>query len=78
MYLTQEEAKKKICPHMTYGKYTAANPGGHENYSRENCFVDNCMAWRWAGNLPSTEKGYCGLSGRPGSPLTGKEDDAET
>lgn len=67
MYLTQDEAKKKICPHITY--QNMVNQYGSTpllQAYQDTCHASGCMAWRWAGGLPSTEKGYCGLSGRPG------------
>lgn len=68
MYLTEREAETKICPHITYciNERDVIAEGRSPVMQHGNCVAHACMAWRWAGGLPSTEKGYCGLSGRPG------------
>ena len=62
MYLTEEEAREKVCP-MPVAPY---------------CIGSQCMAWRWemqpkniqahpAVQTPErTTRGYCGLARKPG------------
>lgn len=68
MYLTPEEAGSKMCPYMT----ECANPYDVQDrrlppvMRSSSCISTSCMAWRWAGGLEATGKGYCGAAGRPG------------
>ena len=68
MYLTVEEASTRVCPVIRY--CTNENAVGMSNappiMAHANCCASGCMSWRWAGGLEATEKGYCGLAGRPG------------
>lgn len=68
MFLTEKEAEDKICPHITYPsmEYLVSTPNPQLVMRPDVCQGSRCMSWRWAGGLPSTEKGYCGLAGRPG------------
>jgi hypothetical protein len=74
MQITEEEARKKWCPMVTYHGSPAhgggvSRPGEHDHCY---CIASKCMAWRWnwnqggikygAGQKPT--KGFCGLSGR--------------
>lgn len=57
MTLTEEEAKKKICPQP----------------DMMHCLASKCMAWRWVGNVERFDggsrkppvTGFCGLAGTP-------------
>lgn len=68
MFLTVAEAETKVCPHITYDWVETNGMSGNQitRTAHANCCSLSCMSWRWAGGLPSTEKGYCGLAGRPG------------
>ena len=65
--VTEQEAKTKWCPHMTY----CVNPhhvmdGLAAEYVQAKCSASECMAWRWHGNIYGEEcSGYCGLAGKP-------------
>ncbi len=68
--MTEEEAKRKICP--TAGVWKA-DDGGF--FFKKSCIASDCMMWRWAeekGRFVSeglVEEiaiyGFCGLAGRP-------------
>jgi hypothetical protein len=74
--LTEEEARKKICPQMTYcaNESGVVSDGHSAIYYQSNCVASKCMAWR-AGvfahqrNLPERDRtpevGYCGAFGKP-------------
>ena len=65
--MTEQEAKTKWCPHMTY----CANPAQlYESnfavYDNSMCCASECMAWRWDGVIDGEDRsGYCGLAGKP-------------
>lgn len=53
MTYTEQEAKARICPHITY----CENPyqvveGQAAQYRSSCCFASECMAWRWADPEP--------------------------
>ena len=53
--MTEEEAKKKICPMSMNG----------DQYMR--CIASRCMAWRWEQTAIEYEdptRGFCGLAGK--------------
>jgi len=63
MIVTEEQAKKKLCP----SSYPDPNVQG-------DCLASECMAWRWidpdtfqtaTGVRPQVKLGYCGKAGRP-------------
>lgn len=61
---TEEEAKAKWCPLITYAIPSAReirNPGS----SYDECLGSRCMAWRWIGSKGPEQQGYCGLAGKP-------------
>lgn len=73
MYLEENEAITKTCPQMPSMMITGSssnkdnmlsNVHGHTHYPL--CSASKCMAWRWAGGIPSSGKGYCGAFGKPG------------
>lgn len=80
MFLTEDEARKKWCPHVraSEGEHdnNAANCGTTEA-SRSpiyaKCIASDCSQWRRARMVITqepTDKGYCGIAGRPaGNPL---------
>lgn len=75
MYLTEEEARREICPHIT--KYQHAGYSGDSvvgmKERREpvhiNCMGSACkMAWRWRSGeeyVAAGRQGYCGIAGKP-------------
>jgi len=70
MILTEEEAKKKLCPIydcalaiciVIHGKALAEK---HEN--AKLCGASGCMMWRWdVITVKGQDTGYCGLGGKP-------------
>lgn len=51
--VTEQEAKTKWCPHMTY----CVNPhhvmdGLAAEYVQAKCCASECMAWRWSESVP--------------------------
>lgn len=71
---TEDEAREKICPHMTY----CENPyqvreGQAALLINQSCIASQCMAWRWkeermtCGKPARAGLGYCGLGGREGA-----------
>lgn len=81
MLLTEEEAKKRWCPHarVNAGPGFNRNSGGEPSRSAL-CIASECMAWRFYGagwrtsetvgnySVEHVELGYCGLSGSPEKP----------
>jgi hypothetical protein len=62
MYLTDEEAKEKICIQTLYGM--ADRPRESRMLSNAKCFGSDCIAyWRWENS--THVRGYCGCGGRP-------------
>lgn len=53
MRITEEEAKKRVCPLL--------RPTG---ISSPHCCGSLCLAWRWVGKGegPDADKGFCGMS----------------
>jgi len=69
-YLTEEEARKQVCPLMTYcvNEIDVSQWGKTPIMVNQNCQASACkMAWRWNYNSPppGAMKGYCGIAGRP-------------
>lgn len=71
MHMTEDEARKKWCPHVRFGNEAGCNrntaPEGSGG-ALTNCIASECMAWRWAwvSGWPdhfSVTHGYCGLAG---------------
>lgn len=54
--MTEEEAKTKLCPIVTYANHQGTT-------EMQSCIASGCMAWRRGDSRP--ESGYCGLAGRP-------------
>ena len=57
---TEDEAKKKWCPrsahhHQMY-HFQEGQPPKAAPHVSECCLGSNCMAWRWAGKTPVTER----------------------
>lgn len=49
MQVTEEEARKRICPIAL----------GSNSQFVQHCFGSECMAWRWVGKEGT--KGFCGF-----------------
>ena len=79
MYLTEDEARQKWCPHARVPLAADGYTGNRMDDTTgaivpefgSRCIASQCMAWRWA-SLPvadtddnPAEKGYCGAFGRP-------------
>jgi hypothetical protein len=73
MYLTEEDARGKICP-----KLIRAFDMSTFEVSYHSCIASECMEWRWGTAYETGEcdddltlmdeqgtKGYCGLGGKP-------------
>jgi len=73
-YVTEKQAEDMVCPHIRVPDRWNVGIETQTVYVSNVCQGSKCMAWRWAGGLPSTEKGYCGLSGRPGPDLLGYDE----
>ena len=59
--MTEEEAKKKVCPYKIIAWAM--------NKCDANCEASTCMMWRWhGGRRPEKQmeaaRGYCGLGGK--------------
>jgi hypothetical protein len=80
MYLTDEEARREVCPHMTWmvNESDVINFKVSPIYAQQSCRGSDCkMAWRWKSpqaTFPNgaidffreqTPRGYCGLAGKP-------------
>lgn len=80
MMVTEDEARKKWCPHArltspsgdsrSWNRVMRATPG-FEDYP--HCIASECMAWRWDDRFEgapaqwvgySDTHGYCGLAGK--------------
>ena len=70
MFLTEDEARKQICPFIRF----VVNEGGVIQdrepaiYVHQDCKASDCkMAWRWerANFGDGTRRGYCGIAGYP-------------
>lgn len=70
MLLTEPQAKKQTCPHMSIAD------ASERIYRPALCQASLCMAWRWSGKIqdpslkgagaaPQLEFGFCGLAGVP-------------
>lgn len=66
MVVSEEQAKKKLCPISSY-----RFPDG----KHRTCIASDCMMWKWVmehkGDHPFTmvqsrDQGYCGLADGPG------------
>lgn len=72
--MTEAEAREKWCPmvRLTADQDEWKNnrgdfPGKERSF---NCIASDCAMWRWvttldSGTVINTDKGYCGLGGRP-------------
>jgi hypothetical protein len=52
MYLTEEEARNKVCPQridktMEYSEEKQFGSNQYIGYFYENCIASECMMWRW-------------------------------
>lgn len=75
--MTEEEAKKKWCPHTQVAVVESGAASNRESFALASqkgydlCLGSACMAWRWsvgpmANDAPDVKyKGYCGLAGKP-------------
>lgn len=69
MILSEEEAKKKFCPHMREGNMVDLQVDGvavnsiWANGERvfANCIASGCMMWRTEG-VEEKDSGFCGLA----------------
>lgn len=64
MVLTEEEARKQICPFIRYciNEDAVMQHRAQPLYVQQSCQASDCkMAWRWVGH----ERGYCGIAGKP-------------
>ena len=68
--MTEEEARKKWCPMVSFVCYD--NRSGRKE-KNDRCIASECMWWRWnkkliGGNhedgFKYKDEGYCGLAGR--------------
>lgn len=75
-YLTEEEAKTQMCPHVRYCiNEDVMQEGRSPLYVHQLCQGSDCkMAWRWgpiwrsgfaAAPGPNVALGYCGIAGKP-------------
>ncbi len=55
--MTEEEAKKKVCPYKILAWAM--------NKCDANCETSSCMMWRGSKNSLGEKEGYCGLGGKP-------------
>jgi hypothetical protein len=69
MFVTEEQAKDKWCPHVRIRHQSQAvvnrtvDPMHPADYG---CIGSRCMSWRWRqGAFPGDPLGFCGLAGRP-------------
>lgn len=69
MLLTEEEARKKTCPYMTYCVNPEQVLQDHYPalYCSQDCMASDCMAWGWGDKeeVGPGRKGYCGLAPKP-------------
>ncbi len=79
IFLTEDEAHEKWCPHarvttydknifdfaegVTVGMCAANKQSDGTIRTGARCIASDCMSWRWA--TPGPGRGFCGLSGRP-------------
>ena len=63
MIATEEEAKKKWCPHVRESTHRGGaynrNSGGSDT-TWNNCLASDCMMWREESSV-APKRGYCGL-----------------
>lgn len=60
MILTEEEAKKKVCPILE-----ARSHFRKASSSPELCIGAKCMMWRWGDQKAKEPTGHCGMAGKP-------------
>lgn len=75
MFLSELEAKSKVCHLITYctNERQALVKEEPPHYRHSNCLGSACMAWRWLrvterlSTTSVTERtvGYCGMVGKP-------------
>jgi hypothetical protein len=76
MMLTEEEARKQVCPLIRYCANEADVIGGDASaiYHQQNCQASDCkIGWRWhLGRvyepIQALRRGYCGAFGKPEMP----------
>jgi hypothetical protein len=72
MLVTEEEAKKKWCPMVSFHVGFKSNvfdnkPGGSPAHNGSCfCIASDCMKWRWRESIWAGKEtlGYCGLGGK--------------
>ena len=72
MLIQEDNAIMKWCP-MRRVSNKEVGEGYNSTYVGEDlldtevcwCIGADCMMWRWASDLKSTDVGYCGLAGKP-------------
>jgi hypothetical protein len=71
--VTEHSARQNSCPEARVetasGNVGAVNrqPGLRDPYVGAHCIGSRCMHWQWMASAGADKKGYCGLSGRPGT-----------
>ncbi len=70
--MTEEEAKKKICPILAIVGIIAAGQGSLDAGKMASCIASDCMMWRCSpkktdvsGTPIYSTDGCCGLGGKP-------------